>query len=485
MSVLTERKNRARRHVPLQILLALWCVFVANAWVFHSSIRSDWTADGLLTVTDSDRELIKALTGPVEVVIPLNLGPEIEDTLKTRVLLKSARWLEELSQVAPNRLQRPILIRVNQEGEKWAAERARRVPALEETDVDRIHFFHDGRRVSLSAEELADFRIPSALEPEGVAEILVDRTREGVESALRRLIREDQTLIRISQGSGEPGLKEAGNNSMAALRKDLESRGAQVEGIRLPFVESIPGDTDLLVVVAGGVGSWEPLGASVERSIQRYLDAGGGVVLLLPGKNISGLEGLLSRSGIDVGPGLVAEEIALEQGLVRPAFVAVGRQVHPRHPVTVPFLKRGLNARFSPARVLQLSEEATPLLTTGPGAWVERDGRMAQRDPGESPSPQVIAAASEVGGGRLIVVSSWTPVLNALWQGDSRRFLLSCFHWAAGETQPLGAGREPITRRVELSAPFRNSFFWTALAVLPACAFFGGLLVSALRRRNA
>ena len=110
---------------------------------------------------------------------------------------------------------------------------------------------------------------------------------------------------------------------------------------------------------------------------------------------------------------------------------------------------------------------------------------MAQRDPGESPSPQVIAAASEVGGGRLIVVSSWTPVLNALWQGDSRRFLLSCFHWAAGETQPLGAGREPITRRVELSAPFRNSFFWTALAVLPACAFFGGLLVSALRRRNA
>ena len=110
---------------------------------------------------------------------------------------------------------------------------------------------------------------------------------------------------------------------------------------------------------------------------------------------------------------------------------------------------------------------------------------MAQRDPGESPSPQVIAAASEVGAGRLIVVSSWTAVLNALWQGDSRRFLLACFQWAAGDTQPLGAGREPITRRVELSTPFRNSFFWTALAVLPACAFFGGLLVSALRRRNA
>ena len=211
MSVLTERKNRARKHVPLQIILALWCVFVANAWIFHSSIRSDWTSDGLLTVTESDRELIAALTGSVEVVIPLNLGPEIEDTLKTRVLLKSARWLEELSQVTPNRLQRPILIRVNQEGEKWAAERARRVPALEETDVDRIHFFHDGRRVSLSAEELADFRFPR-LEPEGVAEILVDRTREGIESALRRLIREEKIQIRISQGSGEPGLNEPGNN---------------------------------------------------------------------------------------------------------------------------------------------------------------------------------------------------------------------------------------------------------------------------------
>ena len=110
MSVLTERKNRARRHVPLQIFLALWCVFVANAWIFHSSIRSDWTSDGLLTVTESDRELIAALTGPVEVVIPLNLGPEIEDVLKTRVLLKSARWLEELSHAGGSRRRpRPLL----------------------------------------------------------------------------------------------------------------------------------------------------------------------------------------------------------------------------------------------------------------------------------------------------------------------------------------------------------------------------------------
>ena len=247
----------------------------------------------------------------------------------------------------------------------------------------------------------------------------------------------------------------------------------------------MPADTDLLVVVGGGVGDYQPLGAAVERSVERYLESGGGVVILLPGRSICGLEGLMSRAGIDVGPGLVAEEIPLDQGLVRPAFVAVGRDVNPRHPASAPFASQRLNARFSPARVLQLSQGAAPLLTTGPGAWVERDGRMAQRDPGESPAPQVIAAASDVGKGRLIVVSCWTPVLNELWQGDSRRFLLSCFHWAAGETRPLGVGREPITRRVELSAKFRNSFFWTALAVLPACAFFGGLLVSALRRRQA
>ena len=52
---------------------------------------------------------------------------------------------------------------------------------------------------------------------------------------------------------------------------------------------------------------------------------------------------------------------------------------------------------------------------------------MAQRDPGSPLSPQVIAAASEVGAGRLIVVSSWTSVLNALWQGDSRRFRFRVF----------------------------------------------------------
>lgn len=485
MSVIADRKKRARFHVPAQILLALWCLFVVNAWAFHTSIRSDWTSDGVLTVTDSDRELVRGLPGRVDVVIPLNMGPGIEDSLRTRVLLKSARWLEELSHIDQERLVRPILVRVNQDGEKWEQERARRVPALEESDVDRIHFFLDGRRVSLAAEELADFRFPTPLEPEGVAQILVDRTREGIEAALLRLANEDWSQIYVSQGSGEPGLTDPGRNSMQAMRKDLESRGATVEPLRLSITEAIPEDADLLVVVAGGVGSYEPLGAAVERAVQRYLEAGGGVVVLLPGSGVSGLEGLMARRGISVGPGLVAEELPLDQGMVRPAFVGIGRDANPDHPATSPFARRGLQARFSPARVLQVSEGATPLLFSGPGAWVERDGRMARRDPDEAPAPQVLAAASEVDSGRLVVVSSWTPVLSELWRGDSRRFLLSCFDWAAGTSRPLGAGREPVTRKVELSANFRNSFFWTSLAVLPACAFFGGLLVAALRRRNA
>ncbi len=485
MSVIADKKKSARIHVTAQVVLSIWCVFVINAWVFHSSIRSDWTSDGVLSVTESDRELIRGLPGKVEVVLPLNLGPGIEDRLKTRILLKSARWLEELSHVDPNRLARPILIEVNQDGEKWERERTRRLPALEEADVDRIHFFHDGRRISVAAEELADFRLPGVLEPEGVAKILVDKSREGIEAALRRLMKQDWSKIYISQGSGEPLLEENRRSSMAAMRKDLEARGAEVEPVRLALTESVPEDADLLVIVAGGVGGYEPLGAAVTRSIQRYLESGGGVAILLSSSGVSGLEDLAAAAGISAGPGLIAEELPLEQGLVRPAFIAMGRDVNPTHPATAPFTRQNLEARFSFARSLQVSGGATALLSTGAGAWVERDGRMPQRDPGESPGPQIIAAASEVGEGRLVVVANWTPVLTEFWRGDSRRFLLSCFGWAAGERLPLAAGKEPVTRIVELSAPFRNSFFWTCILVLPASAFAGGLLVAAFRRRRA
>ncbi len=74
MSMIADRKKRARFHVPAQILLALWCFFVVNAWVFHTSVRSDWTSDGVLTVTESDRQLIQGLPSRVDVVIPLNMG---------------------------------------------------------------------------------------------------------------------------------------------------------------------------------------------------------------------------------------------------------------------------------------------------------------------------------------------------------------------------------------------------------------------------
>jgi len=248
---------------------------------------------------------------------------------------------------------------------------------------------------------------------------------------------------------------------------------------------SIPEDADLLLIVAGGVGGFEPLGAAVVRSIDRYLESGGGVAILLPATGISGLEDLMARAGISVSPGLIAEEIPLEQGFVRPAFVAVGRDVNPDHPATASFGLQIMDARFSPARALQVSGDAEALLYTGPGAWIERDGQMARRDPAESPGPRIVAAASDVGSGRLVVAASWTPVLTEFWRGDSRRFLLSCFGWAAGDSLPLGAGREPVSRKVELSPQFRNSFFWTAIFVLPSCAFIGGLLVAAVRRRKA
>jgi len=485
-SELTQRRKKARKHVVAQILLACWCLYVVNVWAFHTSVRSDWSSDGALTVTEQDKELVRSLPGSVEVVVPLNFGPSIEDQLRTRVLLKAIRWLEELSAIAPNRLQRPLTIAVNREGDKWEIERQEYSPVLEVGDVDQIHFFHDGRRLSLSAEELADFKFPNVLEPESTAEILVDRSREVVEAALRQVVKKDWTRVLVSQGRGEPPLDSRQRNSLRLLKKDLEIRGSIVDPIRLSIEESVPKECDLLIIVAGGEGAFVPFRSSVERGIERQLEAGGGVVILLPPVGVCGLEGLMARHGISVEAGLIAENFPVKQGVVRPQFLGVGRHLDPSHPITAPLNQENFTAGFSTARSLLVEKETTGLLYTGPGAWLERDLGAPRRDLDEIPSPKVLAAATEVGEGKLVVISSYSAVLPDFWKGDVRRFLLACFDWASGEDiLPPGSGREPISHQIELTAAFRNSFFWTSFLVLPLSALAGGLLVAGLRRRGA
>ncbi|MGE4619351.1 MAG: hypothetical protein AAEJ04_06020 [Planctomycetota bacterium] len=479
-----QRRRRVRIHVVAQLLLMVWIVWIVNLWSFHDSVRGDWSRESRMEVTASDRELLAALPREVEVLVPLDLEPSASGRVQARVLSQALRWLDELSQSFPDTVKLPISVDVNRDGDRWEVLRAQR--GLEADAVNRVHLFSGEQRISLDVDDLALIRLPSALEPEEIARIEVDRVRESIEAALRQVVRDEMTEIRISQGNGEPPLQGARGASLLVLSEDLQARGARVEGLDLVFDGSIDASVDLLVVVGGGAGRFEPLGASVKRSIDRYLEQGGGVLLLLPSTGITGLEETMSRTGISVLPGLVAEVATQPGGVTRPSYSVVGSRLDPFHPLTSSLARERVMVRLTPSRALEVNPPAVALLSTGPGAWLEREPGTPRRQREETPGPRILAACAKVGAGRLVVLGNWNTVLPQTWRGDARRFLLACCDWASGrDLLPAGAGKEPISYRVELDERLRRSFFWTAVAVLPGCVLVGGWLVAWARRRDS
>ena len=481
--IILSRRRKARIHIFLQLSLLIWIVWIVNVWCFHDTVRSDWSRGQHMKVTASDLALLDALPRHVEVLLPIDLQPDASGRVRWQVLFQAMRWIGELNRSAPDAVSPPVQVDVNREAERWEILRAAR--GLEADAVNKVHLFCGDRRLALELEDLAIIRYASPLEPEQVARIVVNRVREAIEAGLRQVVSDETTQIRISQGSGEPPLGASSGPNMARMVQDLEHRGARVVGQDLMNTAMIDSDADLLVVVAGGVGRFEPLGSSARRELERFMEAGGGVVILLPAIGECGLEEMLAGVGISVLPGLAAQVTAVPNLSIRPSFSVVGERLDPFHPITAPMAHSKFAARMTPSRVLEVVQPATALLSTGPSAWLERELSTARRDLHEIPGPQVLAACTEVGAGRLVVIGNWSTVLSAGWLGDSRRFFIACCDWAAGrDLLPAGAGREPLSFKIELDQRLRRSFFWTSIFVLPGCSLAGGLIVSWARRRG-
>ncbi len=481
--IILSRRRRTRIHIVLQLSLLIWIVWIVNVWSFHDTVRSDWSRGQHMQVTDSDLALLDALPRVVEVLLPIDLQPDASGRVRWQVLFQAMRWMGELSRMAPDAVSPPVQVDVNREADRWEILRAAR--GLEADAVNKVHLFCGDRRLALELEDLAIIREASPLEPEQVARIVVNRVREAVEAGLRQVVSDETTEIRISQGSGEPPLASTSGPSLVRMVQDLQHRGSRVAGHDLMTSAMIDAEADLLIVVAGGVGRFEPLGSSARRGVERFLEAGGGVVVLLPAMGECGLEETMAAAGISALPGLAAQVTAVPNLSIRPSFSVVGELLDPFHPITAQMAQSKFAARMTPSRVLEVVQPATALLSTGPSAWLERDTSTPRRDLHEIPATQVLAAAAEVGAGRLVVIGNWSTALPSGWLGDSRRFFIACCDWAAGrDLLPAGAGREPLSFRIELDQRLRRSFFWTSIFVLPGCSLVGGLIVTWARRRG-
>jgi len=469
-------RARIRLHVLIQLLLVAWIVWVANAWAFRNSWRLDWTADARYELAPETREFLRQLPKRVDIIVPTSMGRSAEDRIRARVFDRAIRTLREFELVNPYCRVAEVLD-IGRDPVRWGRLR-------EEHGIDapnRVYLFAGDRREWVGFEDLAE--IAPTIDGPTLAR---ERVPEALSAALERLVREEAPRVLFTRGHGEASPSdERAQVGLGALVRDLTERGIVLESSDLRRGGSIPEGVDVVVIAAGSTGPdpFEPLGLEARGEVERFLAAGGDLLVLLPFDGESGLESILEPLGIGTRSGLVHTGSTAGGGGIGALEVDLFDE---EHPVTRRLRSEVDTVELASFRALTVAPPARALVTSPAEAWLERD-LAGVHDPEEplGPFPLVAASEGEEGSGRVLVFASWTPVIDALHRGQSRRLLLAGFDWLTERDGPVaGAGRVDPRERVLLDPAARRLWLLLTLVAYPGAIILIGVGVWSRRRAH-
>jgi ABC-type uncharacterized transport system involved in gliding motility auxiliary subunit len=186
-------------------------------------------------------------------------------------------------------------------------------------------------------------------------------------NAIAKIQRDKQPIIYILQGHGEPPLQES-EGSLSQAVTALEDKGYVVEPLNLATNPVIPLDADAIVIATP---KRELLLGEV-KSIEKYIDQGGNLLIMLNANTKSGLEPLLREWGIILDGRLLVDASGTGQILgLGPATTLIVD--YGAHPITEDFTNS--ISVFPLARAIMTRPvegvEAIALLITNNQTWAE------------------------------------------------------------------------------------------------------------------
>jgi hypothetical protein len=358
-------------------------------------------------------------------------------------------------------------------------------------------------------------------EERGVVE---PRAEQAITEGLRQVLDPTPVNVCFSSGQGEPALDDASPTGLAALDHTLRKNNYDTRQVDLGAASGdlAIASCDLIVVAAPADRVSPAIAQKLALAARR-----GKAVLASIGPSLdedqrpaqSGLEPLYELFGLRSRAGLIFErdpDAVLPVGLGGEAFLATPRS----HAITVGLL-HGAEPRYrvllqlaqglepSPPRAADAPNvppeplaKLSPLLVTSERAFgVLNAARLAEGGveldqlEHDSEGPYTVAYAAELGvaskdkrAGRLVVISSASPLLGSTWQDPTltgtRRFVESAVSWLVARptlvSVPEKPGREVELRFTEESL---SEVVRYVLVYMPGTALaLGGLIL--LRRRS-
>ncbi len=332
---------------------------------------------------------------------------------------------------------------------------------------------------------------------------LSELDEEKLTNALVKLTRQGTKKVYFLEGHGErpiAGEAGAGKEGFSRAADSLRNENYQVESLVLAQKGEVPADASV-VVIAGPNGTFP---AEEHAALERYLERGGSLLVLMDPRSGADIGPDLERWGVSLGDDVVVDRLQGFFGRAATPFA----QEYAAHPITEGLREVTL---FHVARSVVPTEAArsryTEIVKTSPDAWAERDLEVffgeGRAELGEADlkgpislavagQPVVEAAPSTDSAGRkeeaparLVVFGDSDFAANQLLDSYRNRDLfVNSVNWLLGDVEAISVRpNKSRPSRVELSAQQLSSIRYLALFVLPEAIAFLGVLAWWSRRR--
>lgn len=471
----------------LAVLAAAALVLLANHLATRHYARVAWTDNANFKLSPLTRQVLQSLTNTVRVVVYYDRA----EALYTPV----TALLKEYSLANP----RVEIEVVNYVVEPAKAELIKARYRLTPQARDLVIFDANGKTKVITQSDLSEYDL---------AAFVVGRDRDirrtGFHgerlftSALATVADPATPQAYFLTGHGEHdhgnSSHDVGYGKFAALLLDS---GVRLAPLRLASTNTIPADSRLLIVAAPQI----PLDSSEQEKLEKYLQGGGRMLLLLSYNSRSGLEPLLARWGVEIGDNTVIDERNSP-----PASGSVLVNQFDPHPVVGPLAsarlplqlvlprsiarRAGHQQNADAAKVTELAATseaglAVRRVRNGPqsSALRERQGVIPLMVAVEKGG---IAGVADAGATRMIVAGDSYFLDNQMIEAAANReFAWHAANWLLDRPQFLGGiGPRPVREHTfTITAAKMRRLFWILVAVIPGASLALGLVVWIRRQR--
>jgi len=333
------------------------------------------------------------------------------------------------------------------------------------------------------------------IEYQGRSEKISQVSEAKVTNVIQRLVRLGERWLVFLQGHGERNPYSESNHDFSVFASRLAGNGFTIENLALTQTNSIPQNTDVLVIASPQVAL---LPGEVEL-IQEYIERGGSLLWLADtGQTIDSMELISDQLTIEFLPGVIVDPNAQLLGLNRIDFALVAN--YPRHPVT-----QGIDSLslFPQAQALEFYGETdtwqqSSFLLSSDASWNETgsiSGEVFKGDnDDETPGPldigMTLSASHEPDDAaqfeqRIAIVGDADFLSNRyLGNGSNLEIGLNLMNWLSHDDNLISISpRAAPDTLLELSQTQQIIIGLGFLLLLPLSLFGSGLTIW-LKRRN-